>query len=93
MEDNKFWRELRALVAFLASGAFAAVHKQFMVPSPEFSCVFPLANQIHHWGHFFIGVVLQVVFLVLLVRIAWHVLFGKQESKDVSEKKDLNDRQ
>ncbi len=53
MEDNnKFWRELKALVAFLASGAFAAVHKQFMVPSPEVSCIFPLANQIHHWGHF-----------------------------------------
>ena len=93
MEDNKFWHELKALVAFLANGAFVAVHKQFMVPSPEFSSIFPLANHIHHWGHFLIGVVLQGVFLVLLVRIAWHVLFGKQEPEDMSEKKDPNGSQ
>ena len=92
MEDNKFWRELKALVAFLASGAFAAVHKEFMAPSSDFSPIFPLANQIHNWGHFLIGVILQGVFLGLLIRIAWNV-FRRQKPEDMSEKKDSNGSQ
>ena len=93
MEDSKFWRELKALVAFLASGAFAAVHKEFMVPSPDFFPIDHCVTKFHHWIHFVIGALLQLVFLALLIRMAWHVLFGKQEPQNVSEETDLNGSQ
>ena len=75
MEDNsKFWTEIKTLVMFLASGAFVTVHKEFMEPSRE---IFPLdhwTTQFHHWFHFGIGAVLQVLFFLWLLRIVWNVL-------------------
>ena len=87
-DNNNFSRELKTLVAFLASGAFAAVHKEFMVPSPEFSSIFPLANQIHHWVHFGIGVFLQLLLILWLGRITWHIwhIFRKQKPEEGSNK-------
>lgn len=74
MEDNsKFWRELKALVVFLASGAFVAVHKEFMDPTE----LFPdsdLAIKVHNWGHYGIGLLLQILFMLWLLRIVWNVL-------------------
>lgn len=72
----KVGRELKALVAFLASGAFVAVHKEFM--QPDFFPDDHWTNHFHHVVHFGIGALLQLVFLVLLVRllvrIVWHVV-------------------
>ena len=92
-DQFKVGRELKALVAFLASGAFVAVHKQFMVPD-----FFPddhWTNHFHHWVHFVIGVALQLLILACLVWIARHIwyMFKEQKPKDMSEKKDSNGSQ
>ena len=95
MENEKFSRELKLLVAFLASGAFAAVHKQFMVPSSEVSSIIPWANHIHHWFHYAIGVFLKLFLIVWFVRITWHIchVFKKQKPEDMSEQEDTNGSQ
>ena len=80
MEDKKFWHELKALVGFLASGAFAAVHKEFMDPKE----LFPdghLAIKIHNWGHFGIGVFLQLLIFACLVWVAQHIWYMFKERK------------
>lgn len=96
MEDNnKLSRELKVLVAFLASGAFAAVHKQFMVPSPDFFPIDHCVTKFHHWVHFGIGVFLQGLLILWLGRITWHIwhAFKKQKPEDMSEKKGSNGSQ
>ena len=90
--NNEFPRELKIFMVFLASGAFAAVHKQFLKPSSEISSIFPCANDIHHWGHFLIGVVLQLLILAWLAWIAWHVVVEpirslfRRKSENIPEK-------
>ena len=88
MENNyKFPRELKIFVAFLASGAFAAVHKRFMDPKE----LFPdgdLVIKIHNWGHYAIGVVLQLLILGWLVWVIQHTLYMFKKQKP-SENEDI----
>ena len=79
MEDNNKLlgelksRELKAFVAFLASGAFVAVHKQFIDPKE----LFPdghFAIKFHNWGHYSIGLLLQILFILWVLKIIWNVL-------------------
>lgn len=73
MKNDKFWHELKVLVVFLSSGAFVAVHKQFMDPQE----LFPdshLAINFHNWVHYVIGLMLQILFFVCILRIVWNVL-------------------
>ena len=75
MEDNsKFWREVKALVIFLASGAFVKVHRQFMKPPKELFEDNHWMVMIHHWGHSLIGLSLQVLFILWILRIVYNVL-------------------
>ena len=56
MEDNsKFWREIKTLVIFLASGAFVKVPRQFMKPPKELFEDDHLMVMIHPWGDSFIA--------------------------------------
>ena len=61
--------EIKELVTFLASGVFAKLHKEFMNPS---EVIFPAnhwTNTVHHWFHFWIGLLLQIVLCLWLIRI------------------------
>ena len=94
MESHKeFPRELKALVGFLASGAFAAVHKEFLEPSSEVSSIFPCANHIHHWSHFFIGVILQLLIFACLGWVIWHIvhMFKERKPSEIEEIKLKNE--
>ena len=100
MENNsKFWREIKALVIFLASGAFIKVHKEFMKPSQEMFDIHHWTSEFHHWCHFFIGAALQVIFVFWLLRIIWYVLlhpiysYFRHKDKDVPMKSTENGRQ
>ena len=93
MANNKeFPRELKIFVAFLASGAFAAVHKAFMAPSSDFFADH-FANQIHHCLHFIIGVVLQFLILGWLAWIGWRIrhMFTEQKPSEIEEIKLKNE--
>ena len=102
METKKFWDELKALVAFLASGAFVAVHKQFIDPKE----LFPDGHwtiKVHNCGHYGIGLLLQILFILWLLRITWNVLiqpillkfqwFRSLRARDMSKQEDSNGSQ
>lgn len=75
MEDkSKFWREIKALIVLLSSGAFVKVHSMFMDHSHELFGFHHLAKRIHYVFHFLIGLALQLLFLGLLVRFIGSVL-------------------
>lgn len=91
--DKDPWRELKALVAFIASGAFVAVHKQFMQPVPD---LFPYGHWtdiVHRYIHFGIGLFLQLLIVACLVWVARHIyyMFKTQKPKDMLEKKGSNE--
>ena len=91
-DNNNSWREIKIFVVFLASGAFAKVHKRFMAPSSDFFADH-FANQIHHCLHFIIGVVLQFLILGWLVWIGWRIMhmFKEQEPSEIEEIKLKNE--
>lgn len=102
MENDKFWHELKVLVVFLSSGAFMAVHKRFMDPKE----LFPEGHwriEFHNCVHSVIGLLLQILFFVCIVRIVWNVLirpillkfqwFRSLQSKNISQDREQNDSQ
>ena len=94
--EFKIETKIKVFVAFLASGTFAAVHKEYLEPSSGVSSVFPFVEHLHHWVHSIIGVVLLIFLFLWLCWLCWkayQVIFRKQKSNGRSEKKDSNGRQ
>ncbi len=84
MKHNNIWEDLKPLVFFLAGGTFAKLHKMFMEPSFNSTdwayqvlrwirAVIGLPGdwtyQVHHWIHFGIGICLQIIIFLWLVKI------------------------
>lgn len=68
-KDKKFWLEIKALLVFLASGVFVKLHKEFMEPSSDFYPTYHITNKAHHFLHFVIGVGIQVILCLWLLKI------------------------
>lgn len=66
MKHNNIWEDLKPLVFFLAGGTFAKLHKMFMEPSSNLA---EWANDVHHWIHSVIGISLQIIIFLWLVKI------------------------
>ncbi len=69
MKDYKFISEIKEFAMFLAGGVFAKLHKEFMNPS---QVIFPTdhwTNIVHHSFHFCIGLLLQIILCIWLLRI------------------------
>lgn len=68
-KHEKFWLDIQALVVFLASSAFVKLHKEFMEPSSSFYPTYHITNKVHHFLHFVIGVGIQVILCLWLLKI------------------------
>ena len=92
VKDQKFIREIKVLSVFLVSGVFAKLHKEFMSPPKEIFSTDHWTNSVHHWFHFLhhlfhflIGLAIQILLLMWLLRIgvaAWRILQKEWKDQD-----------
>lgn len=67
-EHNNFNTEIKALVTLLASGAFVKLHRKFLEPSSETYWGDQVVNWLHQMLHSFIGIAIQIVLLLWVVK-------------------------
>ena len=82
--DKKFKYEIRNLAIFLASGVFAKLHRKFLAPSSEIYCGDQVVNWLHHIFHAAIGLAIQIVLILLLVKFvvaAFKAVVGEIKSR------------
>ena len=68
-DNKKFKFGIGDLVVFMASGAFAKVHKEFLEPSSRKYWGHEAVNCLHNIFHDVIGLLIQIVLILLLVKL------------------------
>ncbi len=82
-EDNKKSKfGIESLIIFLASGAFMQVHKEFLASSSETYWGVCVVNWIHQILHALIGMAIQIVLILLLIKI------GSTALKEIRSRKE-----
>ena len=64
---KKFDLKIKGLVILLASGAFAKLHRRFLVPSSETYWGDQVFNSLHHILHTLIGLGIQIVLFLWVI--------------------------
>ena len=85
-ENKKFKIEIKDLVIFLASGAFAKLHRKFLAPSGEEFQGDHWVNLSHHFLHSIIGLAIQIVLLLWIVKFI--VTAGKAVFREVKSREE-----
>ena len=78
-EKSKKFIEIKDLVIFLASGAFAKLHRKFLVPTSESYWGDQVVNWLHHFLHSLIGIAIQIVLFLWILKF---IIAAVREIKD-----------
>lgn len=78
-DENQKIIGIKDLAIFLASGAFAKLHRKFLVPTSESYWGDQVVNWLHHFLHSLIGIAIQIVLFLWVLKF---IIAAVREIKD-----------